>query len=1496
MVVDLTAIRPYRNSQQHAFHELVCQIVRRTIAADNPTWRRVDGIGVEVDAFFDVPSGRVGVKAHFFLKMSDANWANIHQTFLTVLERHPTLSSYRVYIACDRGKPSGQIPSADNDRWDKACEQMEQASRSRGRDVSITLETASDIVAALARSECVGLSEFWFSTIDVTPNILKHWLKSAVDALGERFHPEDHVEIAAQQTMRVLSKGKAATNQLCSVVSELLRLPVLSIPAEWAGCDEAMRMIAGVNRARIPLATIPSILADTTRPWPVEEWRLIAGSFRSEIEALTQHMCGQGCGSSISAEIGTLRKNVVQQLQSIRSLLDLLWSNAFEAEINRAGIIIGAAGIGKSHLLAMSAAEITEEGGVCLLLLGHLFRSGQIWPQIIVQLGLPETVTRDQLLGSLDAASVAARKRGVIVIDAVDEGALKNGWSRDFDSFVDDIRAFSNLAVVVSCRDVYAPHVLGISFEERYPVIALRGFCTSREQEDAATTYMDRRGIARPVGPRLSPEFSNPLFLRTCCEGLSASGECVFPSKPISMSQLFEFYIIALGREISTKAQIEANVALSCRNALLGIAKQMADRRCDWVERRQALAAIALAFSDFASPDVDWLTLFSRVGVICEAPRPEDNSLSSNDTVIRFCVQWFQDHLIAASLLANVLDPRTAFSFDGQCNFLYNKLGLLSCEWNGLVEALLVQVPEKFGVEFLDIVPSGVLGHWEEGALNSAFVESVRRRDTSALTAQTLRFVDTIDGADVDLFIEFALRPDHPWNAKLLNSRLMRWNLWRRDSGFAVPLSQSGVRTSHPVNRLIDWCTYAPKEKVDSEILLLGALALTWILSSSSPFIRDRATWALSSLLTDRPDLFPELVEQFAKLDDLYVVERLLAAGYGVLIRHRDPALAAKFANCIAKHIFGGNRVLENILLRDYAAGIVAFASSLGALSSSIDLQATQPPYRSPRPRLTVTKAKLELTAKRANGDEILRHGTDERGAFYKCEIERQVACFSGIPLAKTPTLSSDQAAAEFEEALKHQSDAGKWQALDKLKSLLRTRRTTQLPIPADSNVAARDRPMREFGTRKQVRSAEIRLLGLLDSSEAKIYRDRWLPLYTEGVGHSKQVPTIAPRAAALWIAREAYYSGWTGKRFGERSDETIYDDCRQPAVESIGKKYLRLARSKLLCQLADNYWIHEGPHDGEFKQYRFATDIDRMRDFDPTLYHHPSDSDGESFGSDLGLTRVHPVILSIDGNSRLRWPFEGALSADPTADRVVTDRKGQRWLRLTWSESCARYGAPGEGQTSYNPVQRRFNLTRAVLCEPSEAVGLQSALVERRHIDMTIWNSAERVDGPFIYESWRGTWPNTKWRTVGGSRVAFPVEKCRWEPPFDRSFPDCASAWILAPWIMSSEGLQLAGRSPRIICSQSTEPIGWSSCLPDNEGMLIRENWLLDFLARENLACVWMIVGEREVWEDGNNGAATAKRRFNSVVRLHDGEMFSDRWYENCEADSVRIDVLQSS
>lgn len=77
---------------------------------------------------------------------------------------------------------------------------------------------------------------------------------------------------------------------------------------------------------------------------------------------------------------------------------------------------------------------------------------------------------------------------------------------------------------------------------------------------------------------------------------------------------------------------------------------------------------------------------------------------------------------------------------------------------------------------------------------------------------------------------------------------------------------------------------------------------------------------------------------------------------------------------------------------------------------------------------------------------------------------------------------------------------------------------------------------------------------------------------------------------------------------------------------------------------------------------------------------------------------------------------------------------------------------------------------------------------------------------------------------------------------------------------------------------------------------MLIRENWLLDFLARENLACVWMIVGEREVWEDGNNGAATAKRRFNSVVRLHDGEMFSDRWYENCEADSVRIDVLQSS
>jgi hypothetical protein len=209
MPIDFSEIRPYRGSRNQAFEELVCQIVRRTIAAGDKTWRRLDGAGGDggVEAYYDPPGGRVGLQAKYFTRTADIGWTQIRDSFRTALANHPTLTTYRVYLACDLTGPTGRSTRTGTERWAELQQEMETHARTINRRVDVLLVTASDILGENARAECVGLSELWFGALEITPTRLTNWLDTAVDALGDRYHPEDHVEVGAQQVARVLSRS-----------------------------------------------------------------------------------------------------------------------------------------------------------------------------------------------------------------------------------------------------------------------------------------------------------------------------------------------------------------------------------------------------------------------------------------------------------------------------------------------------------------------------------------------------------------------------------------------------------------------------------------------------------------------------------------------------------------------------------------------------------------------------------------------------------------------------------------------------------------------------------------------------------------------------------------------------------------------------------------------------------------------------------------------------------------------------------------------------------------------------------------------------------------------------------------------------------------------------------------------------------------------------------------------------------------------------------------
>ena len=593
---------------------------------------------------------------------------------------------------------------------------------------------------------------------------------------------------------------------------------------------------------------------------------------------------------------------------------------------------------------------------------------------------------------------------------------------------------------------------------------------------------------------------------------------------------------------------------------------------------------------------------------------------------------------MADALLAGSTNAPALFQSGGALAFTVHSNGHPRWEWNGLVEALSIQLPEKLGTEFVDALPGGAPQHWGDYAIDSAFAQSVKWRDPSAVSKRTLELANQLQSESqniLTLMIELAARPDHSWNADMLHRNLQGWKLPERDQKWTIHISTEGMYEGHPANRLIAWSETGEKDHADDEVLRLCAVALSWLLTSSAAWVRDRATKALASLFADRVELFPKILPQFAAVDDNYVTERILASAYGALIRWPCKERATAYSSAVWDCFFGKGHIPPDLLLLDYAYGILEVSSRIGELPPRVDLSKASPPYTLKAPKFNVTKQALEKIAKKAGGEQILR-SCDEWGDFQRYEVASRVGGITKVPLTSPgPALTSRQKAHKFEsEAI--EDSRKRREALRSLQRIcLDARGTRVLALDEDCGVgietedAAADRVWKA-----SFEKAEKAVLKLLSKEEIERYRQEWLPSQhpdtsLDALKADPAIETWISLPASHWIAKQAYAQGWTAKRFGQ--DIGQQHDRDRPKIERIGKKYQWLARSELLARLVNNYWLVRNYDDGGPARYVRATDVDFERDVDPSLFNSARHVDGQKVGQRLGLLLPPPPIQPMD-------------------------------------------------------------------------------------------------------------------------------------------------------------------------------------------------------------------------------------------------------------------------
>lgn len=1023
-MLDLSNLRPDPAALRTPFEGLICGLARRFPPEDGATFNWIAGSGGDggLEAYWTTPAGdEVGYQAKFHRSSGEVDWSKIDASVSAALTSHPRLTRYVVALACDlTDEVPGRRGKSGRAQWRDHKANWEADASARNMSVAFELWDLSEIEDRLTQSCAQGLRSYWLGELELT----KQWFCEAFErtsaALDERYQPDDHVEVAAEETFGGLLRDERLLGRLRATLTAL-NANELETPNE-----APLGVLSAIDCARGAIKAIgtlePSVIIPKapTTPMALAPLRqclhALQTAGRAALDAIIEHSRKSGNGRD--AGTAATRYSHDKAYGSLRSVLDeaqeveaFLCSSAVRADAARCLLAMGRAGTGKSHVLAAEVDRLTRSGAPAILLLGSWFSDGlPLAGQIPGVLGLD--ATWDALLDTMNAAAEAKGTRGLVAIDAINEGGGRR-WRDELGTLALDVARRPWLAFAVSCRTEYEPLLVTDGAKENAAYVVIEGFATEAEQERAAQVYLDGRGILRPTTPWLPPEFVNPLFLRTTANALREAGRSEFPTGLHGTKEVLRFYLDVAGRHLGTDQDGSYVLVGPTARAVKSIAKEIAKTRADHLLLSEARRHVDAAFAPHQAPTgMSWFDVLHRRGILRLDPPvqvDESDPLEVPEDVVRFAFQRFGDHLVADALLDEVTPSDAAFKQGAPLAFLIERhqgRAWLSWKWSGVFQALWIAHAERNGGELVDVLPKDI-----DGLRVDDFIETIYWRSSKAFTDRTLDLFnrwlvqdeDYIPARHLQVLLRLSFR-DHPWNVEFLHRNLHERPMPKRDAFWTRPLAELGRYSAEhsEAHSLVRWCNGPAVERASDDVLARALVLLGWFFTTTDRALRDMATKGAIHILLGRPTLMPAFIRRFAGTDDPYVLERVTAACAGACLRDPSSERLAVASEAIY-HAFFRDTPPIHLMTRDYARLIVELAHDRAALPNGIEIARCRPPYGAEAPAWPASKDEVEARVEAVGAQTIMSSCAGWGGDFGRYVIEGHVKEFSTTSLEIPP-------------------------------------------------------------------------------------------------------------------------------------------------------------------------------------------------------------------------------------------------------------------------------------------------------------------------------------------------------------------------------------------------------------------------------------------------------------------------------------------------------------
>lgn len=1482
-MIDFSAINSFNNGQRDSFEELVCVLARREPPEAASEFQANEGSGGDggVEAIWLLDDGsKVGYQAKFFLSIGDSQWKQMDESVTKALTVHPELIRYVFALPRDLTPDRGAKVRGKSERqkWDQRVQKWKRWAAEKSIEIEFDLWSETILKEMLLREGNTALIKFWFSGDVLSETWFGNQIDSATKMLGDRFNPDDHVEVSIETLFDTIARGTGITDQLRTAFAELEQsvVPSIKFTSTEHAPDVATLLVA--NDAWKELVELKgSFLHDFSTEWDFGSAVSILDRLRDAIWTLErQHdlLNKESLAPENQSKLESVSNSLHDLSSSCSSLSSFFRNKYLKAEALQCAVIYGPAGAGKSHTLGEMAEKRARQGLPTVLVLGQSLTNSLFWEQIGGVLGL-EGRTVDDILGVLNAAGERKGERTILLFDAINEGVGAQYWMQNLQEVVNAIQRYSHLAAVFSCREEYLPYAILDSLSEKLPKFLINGFSTPEELEQAAIRYLDAKGIARPNTPWRSPEFSNPLFLKSVSEALHAKGLTEFPLGLNGASNILVLYLDALSWRTGIETINPNTISTSIKECVRLVADRMATEGCDFVEVGEATIFAEESFKGRTPPEgKTWLQVLIETSLFRLDPSPysEDvDPFNPPPELVRFAFQRFQDHLMATYLVSKVEKKSASVAFDrgGPLNFLFysgQQDHGFRHDYAGLLGALSTIYPEKLGLEFAKTLPDWEQ-HWEEGQLlQEAFGESFKWRSVDAFSDATRELLNCLNDHYIEplgLLLEVSMSVDHPYNAFYLHSRLKQCEMPERDSRWTRWINWASGEEFNQAERIISWALSIFDCSADVKHLELASVILAWALSSSRITLRDRATKALTTIFLADARVFDFLLEKMHDCDDPYIVERLYAAAYGACCIDQNTDRLKSYSCGVFAKVFSKRQPPVALLTRDYALGIIELANCKGALESKLSLEDCYHPFNSDTPIFGMTKETVENIAEERGCKKIFHSSSSEWGDYGKYSIPGRVRSFLTTLLDHPKPISKEQLKQTFiKEVIFPYVE--RVEALEELESAITVYAGN--PFLLLKGEFDEERMESETEVHKEMEANALRHLeSLLDEGERK----RLSTEYFRNYGDSEDFDSVDLEQCRLWVTKRAYELGWNSELFPNDGNHTSYSR-HENDFERIGKKYQRIALDEIQARLADNFWILQDWPAKPFV-YRYSNHEFR-RNIDPTIL--PTDTRFEAMGDSPKDWIVEPKIIlpEVEEADLKQWPFQKDPTQSMTENLIRIDENGKRWLVLyEYSFDKQKYPGPCRGEHGMRIEEFRF--LYCVFLKRGKAREFAEFLETKHSLDGHSFQPIEITDGPFLREAyWRDTWPTKKfsdyeWGAPDGCEFAIPISDYHWESHLDKTLPNGFTNYMPQKWFANELGLSMSETVPQAWQNKFGSVVIQAQRPSEHQiVVVIDEDTLNSYSDDFEIEPFWLMIAERNTWPNGRNDESCWRRSEGAV------------------------------